>query len=179
MEDLFPLESLWMVDLATGALALIMLWQLARALPAQNIVLIVVSLLVGEGVLGWSLAKYARIDVIGPMWFYVGGSALLWLAVVLSARRLAKLILGPWRRAKYYGVWLIILSAIATAAFQYGWPRLDPDFHNQQKAAIMAAIRGGTTAVFLVALMPWFIRKRPVSRARRSELAQQPKNQTQ
>ena len=179
MEELFPLESSWIVALAAGAVALIMLLQLARALPGQNIVLIAVSLLAGEGLLGLFMAKYARTEVTGPMWCYLGGAALLWLAVVLSARRLAKLILGPWRRAKYYGIWVIILSAITTAAFQYGWPCLDPDFNDQGKAAIMAAIRAVATVVLLAGLTPWFIRKRPVSRAGRSELAQQPKNQAQ
>ena len=169
--------------LAAGAVALIMLLQLARSLPGQNIALIAVILLAGEGSLQWVLAKYARTEVTGPMWCFLAGAALLWLAVVLAARWLAQFILRPWRRANYYGIWLLAMSAVTTATFQFGWPILDSDPEmgpiDLSRAAIMAGIRGLATLILLTALMPWFIRKRPVSRADRSELAQEPKNQAQ
>ncbi len=183
MQELFPLESSWIVALAAGAISLIMLLELARSLPGQNIALIAASLLAGEGVLEFFLAKYARIDVTGPMWCYLAGAALLWLAIVLSVRRLAQFILRPWRRERAYGFWLIGMSAVFAAMFQFGWHglNLDPDAIpiEPDRAAIMAAIRGLATAVFLAGLAPWFIRKRHVSRAARSELAQQPKNEAQ
>jgi hypothetical protein len=183
MEELFPLESSWIVALAAGALALTMLLRLARSLPGQNIALIAASLLAGEGVLEFFLAKYARIDVTGPMWCYLAGAALLWLAIVLSVRRVARFILRPWRGGRWYGIWVLGMSAVFTAAFQFGWHglNLDPDAIpiEPDRAAIMAGIRGLATAVFLAGLAPWFIRKRPVSRAARSELAQQPKNEAQ
>lgn len=183
MEELFPLESSWIVALAAGALALTMLLRLARSLPGQNIALIAASLLAGEGVLEFFLAKYARVDVTGPMWCYLAGAALLWLAIVLSVRRVARFILRPWRGGRWYGIWVLGMSAVFTAAFQFGWHglNLDPDAIpiEPDRAAIMAGIRGLATAVFLAGLAPWFIRKRPVSRAARSELAQQPKNEAQ
>jgi hypothetical protein len=183
MEELFPLESSWIVALAAGALALTMLLRLARSLPGQNIALIAASLLAGEGVLEFFLAKYARIDVTGPMWCYLAGAALLWLAIVLSVRRVARFILRPWRGGRWYGIWVLGMSAVFTAAFQFGWHglNLDPDAIpiEPDRAAIMAGIRGLATAVFLAGLAPWFIRKRPVSRAARSEFAQQPKNEAQ
>jgi hypothetical protein len=181
MEDLFPLESSWIVALAAGVIAIIMLLQLARSLPGQNILMIAASLLAAEGALEYFLAKYAQIEVRGPMWCYLAGSALLWLAVVLSARRVAQFILRPWRRERVYGLWLLGMSAVFTAAFQFGWPglNLDPDADPiaSDRAAIMMAVRALSTVVFLAGLTPWFIRKQPVSRARRSKLAQQPEKE--
>jgi hypothetical protein len=179
MEEMFPLESSWIVALAAGAVALIMLLELARSLPGQNIALIAASLLAGEGLLEFFTVRYFRTDVTGPMWCFLAGAALLWLAVVLAARRLGQLILRPWRRGKYYGLWLIGWSTVATAVFQFGWPGLDPDFSEMPKAAILAGIRGAATLVFLTCLAPWFIRKRPVSPPDPSELAQQPKDKAQ
>jgi hypothetical protein len=183
MEELFPLESSWIVALAAGALAILMLLRLARSLPGQNIALIAASLLAAEGVLEFFLAKYAQVDVTGPMWRYLAGAALLWLAVVLSARRVAQFILRPWRRGRWYGIWVLGMSAVFTASFQFGWHglNLDPDAIpiEPDKAAIMAGIRGLATVVLLAGLAPWFIRKRRVSRAARSELAPQPENEAQ
>ena len=183
MEELFPLESSWVVALAAGALAVIMLLRLARSLPGQNIALIAASLLAGEAALEFFLARYGRVEVAGPMGCYLAGAALLWLAVVLSFRRVAQFILRPWRRERAYGFWLLGMSAVFTAAFQFGWPavNLDADAYAipTDKAAIMAGIRGGATVVFLACLAPWFIRKRPVLQAGRSELAPQPENEAE
>jgi hypothetical protein len=183
MQELFPLESSWIVALASGAVAILMLLELARSLPLQNLVIIVVALMVGEGVLEHFLANYARVEVTGPMWCYLAGAALLWMAVVLSVRRLAQFILRPWRREKVYGIWLIGMSAVFTAAFQYGWPCLNVDPEEepipQDKVAIMLAIRALATVVLLTCLVPWFIRKRPVSPAKPSQLAQQPQKEAQ
>jgi len=181
MEQLFPLESSWIVAVFAGTVAIFMLLQLARSLPGQNIAFIAVVLLTSGALLQWWLAKYTRMEVIGPMWCFLAGGALLWLAVVLSARRLAQFILRPWRRADYYGIWLLAMSAVATAAFQFGWPCLDFDPEmgpvDLSKAAIMAGIRGGATLILLAVLSPWFIRKRP--RKSRSQLAQQPEKQAE
>jgi hypothetical protein len=185
MEELFPLESSWVVALAAGIIALIMLLELARSLPGQNVLLIAAALLAGEGGLEYLLTtKYTHIDIIGPMWCYVTGAALLWTAVVLSARRLAQLILRPWRQEKVYGLWLLAVSAMVTFLFQFGWPCLDvQDIDSESidlgKAAILALIRAAAALVFLACLSPWFIRKRPVSREPQSELAQQPENKAQ
>ena len=183
MVELFPLEASWVVALVSGILALSMLLWLARSLPGQNIAVIAGGLLAGQAILEYFLNTYEEVEVLCPMWCYLGGAALLWLAVVLGLRAVAQFIMGPWRRGKYYGMWVIGMTAVFTAAFQYGWPcfNLDPDAIpiGQGRAAIMAGIRGLATAVLLAGLAPWFIRKRPVSRAARSELAQQPKNEAQ
>ena len=180
MEELFPLESSWIVALAAGVVAIIMLLQLARALPGQNILVIVLGLLAGEALLEFFLSKLGRTEIVGPMWCFLAGAGLLWMAVVLSARRLGQFILRPWRWSKFYGSWLITVSAAFTAVFQFGWPRFDnPDLVGPNRATLMAAIRALCTVVFLVCLSPWFIRKRPGSRSGRSKLAQQPEKQAE
>jgi hypothetical protein len=227
MEELFPLEASWIVALAAAAVAIIMLLRLARLLPGQNIVVIAAGLLAGEALLEFFLAKLGRTQVAGPMWCFLAGAALLWMAVVLSARRVGQFILRQWRRSKHYGIWLLAISAVLTGMFQFGWPRLnnpdigsggaavmsdtpneqeseadlanrqraalmgetpsEPDSEQENKkgpvdpliAALMSAIRGVGTVILLVGLAPWFIRKRPVPRAGRSKLAQQPENQAQ
>jgi len=179
MEESFPLESSWIVVVVAGAIALIMLLQLARSLPGQNIAMIAVSLLVGEGLLELLMVYYRWVKVPSLTWYFLAGAALLWVAVVLSARRLAQFILQPWRREKYYGLWVIIMSTVATVVFQFGWPCVNPDPVDWKTAEIMAAIRGVSTVLFLLGLAPWLIRKRPVSQPPRSELAQQPKNEAQ
>ena len=183
MEELFPLESSWVVAVAAGALAILMLLWLARSLPGQNIALIAAGLLAGEGLLEFFLAKYARVEIKGPMLCYLAGAALLWLAIVLSARRIAQYILHPWRGGRWYGLWILGMGTAFTAAFQFGWSslNLDPDTYAipMKRVAIMAVIRGAATLVLLAGLSPWFIRKRRVSRAARSELAPQPENEAQ
>jgi hypothetical protein len=181
MEELFPLEASWIVALVTGTLAVVMLLHLARSLPAQNIILIAVSLLVGEGLTDWLMVKYRLnvFDMDGPMWCFVGGAALLWLAIVLSCRKLAQFIVEPWKREKYIGLWILGISGVLTGLFQFGWPGFNPDPFDVGDAAIMAGIRAGTTVLLLACLSPWFIRKRPFSRKEKSKLAQQPENEAQ
>src|SRR5271154_6747348 len=149
MEELFPLESSWIVALVSGTLAIFMLRQLARSLPAQNIIVIAGGLLAGEALLDWILVKlrWNPIEIDGPMWCFVGGAALLWMAMVLFCRSLAQFILEPWRREKYFGLWVLGISSAFTAMFQYGWPCFNPDPFDQGKAAINAGVRGLSTLV--------------------------------
>ena len=184
MVELFPLEASWVVALVSGILALSMLLWLARSLPGQNIAVIAGGLLAGQAILEYFLNKYEEVEVLCPMWCYLGGAALLWLAVVLGLRAVAQFIMGPWRRGKYYGMWVIGMTAVFTAAFQFGWPLLislnpDADPVPAGRAAMMGLMRGPATAVLLAGLSPWFIRKRPGSKARPSKLAQQPKQEAQ
>jgi hypothetical protein len=181
MEDEFPLESLLIVAVVAGVMTVIMLAQLRRTLPVQNLVMILISLLAGEVLIELFMVKLARTNVTCPMWCFLAGAGLLWTAVVLSARRLGQFILRPWRGARYYGIWLLGVSAVLTGMFQFGWPRFNnnPLFVGMPRATLLAVIRGLTTVIFLVCLSPWFIRKRPIPRPPLSKLAQQPENQAQ
>jgi len=123
-----------------GAAVVLLLWELGRRLPPQNLVVISAVLLLGEGVVEWVLDRDLSVVV-------------LWLAALLAARKVAQIILRPWRRAGWYGVWLIALAALLTALAQVAW-----------RCTIEAvALRFATSVVLFIALVPWFIQKRPVT----------------
>jgi hypothetical protein len=179
MENLFPLESSWAGIVPASLLAVFMLWLLSKTLPVQNILMIAACILAGEALTDFLFAHFLWIEVDGPLWIYVSGAAVLWLGIVLGGRKLAQLILEPWRREKVYGYWVIGIGAVFVGMFQFGWPSINPDPIPESRAGLMALIRGAATIVFLFALSPWFIRKRPVSNIQKSELAQEPENKTQ
>jgi hypothetical protein len=176
MEDLFPLESTWMLAVASAILAFFMIRRLAHALPIQNILLIVVFLMGGEAATEWLVIKAGRLDMPDPEWRYLAGAGLLWMAVALTARRLAKLVARPWRKEKVHWLWVIFLSGVGVAAFQFDWPLLDPDFFMRKRLAAMVGVRAGCTMVLLAVLAPWFIRKRPRRGKDFSELPDQPED---
>lgn len=72
-ELLYPLETSWIVLLVAGALALFLLLEQGRSLPAQNIVLIAIILLVAEGFLEIPMAKYSKVAVTDPGGFFWPG----------------------------------------------------------------------------------------------------------
>jgi hypothetical protein len=185
MEELVPLEATWFVALGACILALILLLELARTLPGQNILLILLVLAAGEaGFEYYSARHFTRVDLPIPFWWYMTGATLLWTTVVLGSRRLAQLILRPWRRERVYGLWLLFVSSVVTALIQFGWPCLNAERSDSEaidfgKAAALAGYRAGATLILLACLFPWFIRKRPESQEPDSELAQQPENKAQ
>ena len=181
MGNLFPLESKWFVAVPAGALAIYMLWQLSRSLPIQNLILIVIGLVVGEGLIDWIFVKYLWVEIDTSVMWYVAGGALLWLALVLLLRRLAQFIIEPWRRERFYGLWVIFITGCFVWMFQFGWPLFNPEPPKETDAAIMGLMRAGATIACLAALTPWLIQKRPDSRKkrRRSELSQKPENKTE
>jgi hypothetical protein len=183
MDDLYPLESTWFVPLIAGAIAIFLLYRMAKSLPLQNVILIAAGILLAEGIAEYFLFKFARIELDRPMWRYMLGACLMWLVVVLVSRRLAQFIVRPWRRNRWYGVWVIIFGTATTVCCQFGWPtiNIDPDLGilPTDKAAIMAGIRGALTAVLLTALAPWFIRKRASDKNDGLEFAQQPQKEAQ
>jgi hypothetical protein len=179
MEDLFPLESSWIVAAIAGVIAIVMLIRLYRALPLQNILLITAALMIGQGLLEFLVVKVGKIDVPDPQWHYRLGAASLWLAVTLTARRVTKFIARPWRHEKVHWIWVIGLSSVGTAAFQFGWTLLDPDFPFPAKAFGMAGVRLLGTAVMLACLSPWFIRKKAIPGKDFSELPDDPKDETE
>jgi hypothetical protein len=180
MEDLYPLESTWFVAAAAGALAIFMLWFLSRSLPFQNLLLIAIVLLGGEALIDWIFNKYGWIpEIETSIPRFIAGAALLWLAIVLACRSLAQFIIEPWKRERVYGFWVLGISAVFIGMFQFGWPYFYPDPIKEDKALLMAAIRGAASAAYLAALSPWLVRKRPVARPAKSKLAQEPENKAQ
>jgi hypothetical protein len=185
MEELIPLEARWYVASGAAALAVLLLLEMARTLPGQNIVLIFLALLGAEVGLDYYLAnKYLRLELAIPLWWYLTGTGLVWMTLVLAGRRLAQLILRPWRRERAYGFWLLGASGIVVALFQFAWSGIngwvvEGEEVDLPKAGILAAVRGVTAIIFLACLFPWFIRKRPGLPDEASKLPQEPENKTQ
>ena len=133
-------RSAWWPTAWGCLLALPLLLDLRRSLPLQNILVISTALFFGEGVVEWLLER----DL---------SAVVLWLAALLAARKVTQIILRPWRLTGWYGVWLVALAAFLTALAQAAW-------HCTVEAV---ALRFATSVVLLIALVPWFIQKRPVT----------------
>lgn len=179
MEDLFPLEPSWILIGVAAVIAFFMLKRLAWALHWQNVLLIAAGVMIAEGLLQLWVDRLARTDVPEPKWRYMTGSVLLWLAVVLTARRTAKFIARPWRHEKVHWLWVILLSAIGVGAFQFGWTMANPDFIFPQRVYGIAGARAGGTAVVLACLAPWFIRKNAIPGKDFSELPDDPEDEAE
>ena len=131
-------------------------WLLARALPAQNIALIIAVLILCEGALETILHGGSR-----PR-----NGVLFWPAIIILTRVGARWVLRLWRKDWKYGFWLILLTGVAMTLAQFAIALAGSTW---AVAAKLAAIRFGVTAVCLFFLSPWFISKFP----------QQPQDHTQ
>lgn len=157
---------------------------LSRRLPAQN----VFAAATGTAVLA-SLSVAAAINSgipFGPiaytheLAFQMAGAfpmavPLLWIAVIINGRGLARLILRPWRTVPHYGFWVIGLTAVLAVGFDLA---LEPFATNgrqwwQWEREIPGPAWFGTpwlnffgwavTALFiLLVVTPLLIKKQPV-----------------
>jgi hypothetical protein len=121
---------------------------LARALPAQNVALIMVVLL------AWEMALQA---------FCFGGEHLwrgwlFWPAMVIWARVVCRWMLRRRRQDWNYGVWLVLFASATTALAQWGLVFYGAAWTVALK---FSAMRFASTAVCLFFLSPWFISKLP------------------
>jgi hypothetical protein len=108
---------------------------------------------------------FEQLPVIMPSW---------WLAILVSSRETARLVLQPWRRSRQYGIWLIGVAALLAVAADLGlepfavrvkqyWLWQTSDRMVCWYAAPWVNFLGwaSTTAVTLAFCSPWFISKRP------------------
>lgn len=115
----------WLITLAAVA----SIAALHKQLPLQNVLLAaVVTALIGGIAHGLS-ASFGLSIPFGPIVFNAATSGekvfntvpwtipLLWIAIVFSARGVARLILRPWRKTRSYGWWLMGLTATLMPAF--------------------------------------------------------------
>jgi len=123
-------------------------WILTRSLPAQNVVLIVGSLMAAECLL--QIVR-AHPDAHWP-------GLLFWPAMVLWARLGTRWLLRSWRKDWNYGIWLIVLAGSATALLQFAIAMSGVRWN---VAAQQAGVRFAEAAVSLFLLSPWFISKLP------------------
>ena len=160
---------------------------LGRRLPPQNVfacgavLFAIVSMahIVGAKT-GMPFGKFEGTEQLGPrlLKLMVWPVPFLWLAVLLSCRGIAKLVLRPYRRNKRYG-WLLILiasvlalcTALAVEPFAVlsrGWWRWELDPKNFALWGVPWTDYAGWWAISWLALAfatPWLIQKRPVQQA--------------
>jgi uncharacterized membrane protein len=122
-EEGISLEGLfWLLTAATSLLGL------ARRLPEQNLFMAAVLIatlsftlaLVGEktrvpfGPRSYTAALGDKIfGVPWPM-------PLLWMVIIINSRGVARLIMRPWRKTTYYGLWVIGLACLLAVSFDAG-----------------------------------------------------------
>ncbi len=109
----------WTEGLIPVLASVAVLASLASRLPLQNVLFCGVLVFLTAGMVmavgafsGSPLGRFEFTRELGPrLLAHVAWPApFLWLAVVLSARQTARVILRPWRRIKYYGWWLLGVS---------------------------------------------------------------------
>ena len=121
---------------------------LARTLPAQNVALILGSLIACE------IALEAVWSVPASSW----RGWFIWPAILVLARVGGRWFLRLRRKDWNYGVWLILLASAVSALVQFSiaFPGA-----NWSAALKLSAIRFGVSAFCLFWLSPWFISKLP------------------
>jgi hypothetical protein len=137
-----------LVAMSAAALLVAAAWVLARALPAQNVVLIAGGLIASELVL----------QAIWPIHGLLWGDLLFWPAVVLWARIGSRWFLRRRRQNWNYGFWLIVLASAAAALVQF---TIALSGIKWNVAVKLSAIRFAAAAFCLFWLSPWFISKLP------------------
>lgn len=159
---------------------------LTRQLPLQNVLLAaaVIALLGGAA---HALGVTTGIP-FGP--FLFGGDAgpqlfktlpwalpLIWVAMILNSRGVARLILRPWRKTHNYGFWLIGLTALLTVGFDFAldpfaarvkhyWLWLPTKFPLTWQGAPLVNFLswGAVSLLILMVVTPALINKNPVRR---------------
>ncbi|MGH7975702.1 MAG: carotenoid biosynthesis protein [Limisphaerales bacterium] len=101
---------------------------LARQLPLQNVLLaaFVIAIFGGAAhavgaLTGIPFGPFTFSDNAVPEIFKTlpWAMPLLWVVVILNSRGTARLILRPWRKTKAYGFWVIGLTAVLAALFDF------------------------------------------------------------
>jgi hypothetical protein len=121
---------------------------LSRALPAQNVALI----------LGLLAACELALETVWNGTLSFGGGLAFWPAMVVLARMGARRMLRRRRQDWNYGVWLIFLASAAVALVQLAVLAMNAPGDAPLKFSV---IRFAATAFCLFILSPWFILKLP------------------
>jgi uncharacterized membrane protein len=172
-----PVDALALVFAAAASVAV-----LARTLPLQSVLFAAfITALIG----GAAHALSARTGLpFGPVSF--GGTGgpqlfncvpwtvpLIWVVAVFNSRGVARLLLRPWRKVKNYGFLLLGLSALLALGFDLAlepfaqvkrlwlWhpTKLSLTWHGATPLVFLGWL--GVTALILVIIMPYLIRKQP------------------
>jgi uncharacterized membrane protein len=100
---------------------------------------------------------------------------LLWVALIINGRGVARLIMRPWRKTNFYGYWVIGLACLLAVLFDLGlepfavqvkgwWIWLSgPSVLSWHTAPWVNGLGWFVTALSILALsIPWLINKQPV-----------------
>lgn len=155
---------------------------LARRLPLQNVTTVVaLSAALGfavEALNAWTdlpfghrrFTRAVGLDVLGVAWH----QSFLWVALTLSGRGVARLILRPWRKLRYYGFWVMAVAtalslALAMAGEAVGthsawwWRENRAGVWTWYGAPVVSVCGWLITALLIYGFTtPWFLNKQPV-----------------
>src|SRR6185437_7230327 len=123
-----PAEWRWLEGALWPLAAVTSIVGLARRLPEQSVfVATTLIMVITLGILsvaektGVPFGPRAYTDALGPRLFGAPWAILfLWLAIIVSSRRVARLIMRPWRKTTYYGFWVIGLACLLIVLFDAG-----------------------------------------------------------
>jgi uncharacterized membrane protein len=180
---IFPLQNAWAVEfLMLIVTAVLSVATLMRTLPAENSVMVALYVTVISTVLTMIRVKTGFLSgqvsfnenvgykIFGLVpWFF----PFLWLTLLVNSRGVAKLILRPWRKANYYGFWMIGLTSFFvlllalqlepfTTVLNHHWQFAShgPSWHGIPWANFLGWFLSSVFILILTAL--WFINKQPV-----------------
>jgi hypothetical protein len=162
--------------------ALTLLVGFARRLPAQNAVAVaavagglgfLVDLLDATTDIPFGRRRFT--PLVEPLWFGVAWfMPLLWIAITVGCRGVARLILRPWRKLTYYGLWVMAvataLSLVLALVFepfgraQQWWLReTRPDSWTWYGAPVVSFFGWVVTTLTIYGFStPWMLNKQPV-----------------
>jgi len=174
----------WSAGLCFLLATLGMLGYLGRRLPLQNIAAVLLvawtSAFLGLTFAIKSNAFFGALvyaDGFGPkiLGIVPWQVPLLWLALVLSSRETARLILRPWRRDQYYGYWLVGIAALLVlwtelalqpfalqVARWWSYAGAGPEFNWLGAPWVVFPTVFGLTVLVLGFVSPWLVAKRPI-----------------
>lgn len=159
---------------------------LGRRLPLQNVVMAAVVITVISGgvvalgvTTGVPFGTYIYSDLMGDRIGNVlpWSIPLLWIAIIINSRGVARLIMRPWRKTNFYGFWVIGLTCLLAVILDLGlepfavqvkgyWIWRMPESVAHWYSAPWINFLGWfvTTLAILVFATPWLINKQPIKR---------------
>jgi len=179
-----PVEAGWIEALLPLVTAATTLLALGRRLPFQNVLMagvLICGLSAGIIALGaLSGVPFGPVVYGGEFGGLVFGVVpwhlpLLWLALIINGRGVARLIMRPWRKTNYYGYWVIVLTGLLVMVFDLGlepfavqgkgwWVWLSAKTTLVWHGAPWVNFLGWfvSTVAILALTIPWLINKQPV-----------------
>jgi uncharacterized membrane protein len=178
-------DSAWACALVVLLAAAATLLNLARALPAQNVITAAVLIALMSGIaevintrLHIPFGARTVTESLDPQLFGVAWPMpFIWIAAILNARGVARLVLRPWRKTSKYGLWLIGLACALTVGFDFnlepfaaanGWwiwqmPQSVPAWQTAPWINFLAwAV---VSLLILIIITPWLINKQQRARS--------------